>query len=201
MQGKLQVRTRNRDAFDCTFKGCSSSSSSGGGGTRDQGAAAAAASEAELRALFDSIDVDDSGAQGWGVGTTTATKWWRAWTQPQPRTWWDHMEPLRCRAAQAQSMSRSCSTRCRSWASPSRQQRCWSSWSLWTRMAAVRSRAALRTRSMHAQHPARVQRSALRMRMRILTKEAVRHRRVRASWRCVAPRAQASWSSRSLSSS
>jgi hypothetical protein len=74
MQGKIQVRARSQfQAALSTDTPSSSSKAEAGGGTSSPGAAdsstaaaqssssPAAASEADLKALFDSIDVDGSG--------------------------------------------------------------------------------------------------------------------------------------------
>jgi hypothetical protein len=86
MQGRIQVRTRSQfkpalstDDSNSSSKTEPSSSSrsphgsSGGGSKAAEGSSGAAgASEADLRALFDSIDVDGSGALP--VGTLTGLK-------------------------------------------------------------------------------------------------------------------------------
>lgn len=59
MSGKLQVRTRRKDALDCTIK--DSGRGSSGEGDERSSSGSNGPSEAELQALFNSIDKDGSG--------------------------------------------------------------------------------------------------------------------------------------------
>lgn len=66
MQGRIQIRTRDQFKAALNSENSSGSSEPGsrttaGGAAGDGSSGAAGASEADLRALFDSIDVDGSG--------------------------------------------------------------------------------------------------------------------------------------------